>query len=157
MATRRRSARARAAATPVLLAGLVLACAAAQADVLRRCEDSTGHITYSNQACPSGTAHERPVELRPAVEVPQGAGGKASQSGVLKLPDSPSAAVVPSERAPDEKNEQNKAQVAHCDDLVRRIEYSQQDMITATGAEKASAELGLRRLQDEYQANCVKR
>jgi len=52
--------------------------------------------------------------------------------------------------------EQSRAQVARCDDLVRRIEYSQQDLLTASGAEKASVELGVRRLQDEYQANCAR-
>jgi hypothetical protein len=138
----------------VLCTGLLFV-AAAQADV-RRCEDDKGRITYSNEACPTGTAKERPVENRPAVEVPRdGTGGKATHEGVAVK-----RAEVEHERLPEKSQdvarEQNRAQVARCDDLVRRIEYSQQDLLTASAAEKASVELGVRRLQDEYQANCAR-
>jgi hypothetical protein len=138
------------------LAGLGAA-APAWADV-RRCEDAEGHVTYSNQACPSGTAKERGVEQRSAVEVPPGGNGApATRQGVLKVPESDAATVVPRAEGPGpQSREQSKALVARCDDLVRRIEYGQQDLLTTTGAERASAELGLRRLQDEYQANCAR-
>jgi hypothetical protein len=138
----------------LLLGGLaLLAAAPARADV-RRCEDDKGRVTYSNEACPSGTARERPVEQRPPVELPQGGGEKASHSGVLK-PTVSEPGRAPEQRVQETNREQNKAQVAHCDDLVRRIEYSQQDLLTATGAERASVELGVRRLQDEYQSGCA--
>jgi hypothetical protein len=141
--------------------GICLALAAAQprAEELRRCEDASGRVTYSNQACPTGTSKERPVELRPPVEVPRDGGAeKATRTGVLKR----SAAPDPGrDRSPETVSElareQNKAQVARCDDLVHRIEYGQQDLLTATGSERASMELGVRRLQDEYQANCARR
>jgi len=150
----RNSIRRLAGAVPVLCAGLLLL-AQAQAEV-RRCEDEKGRITYSNEACPTGTARERAVENRPAVEIPRdGLGGKATHDGVAVK-----HAEGEPERAPDKSREvareQSRAQVARCDDLVRRIEYSQQDLLTASGAEKASVELGVRRLQDEYQANCAR-
>jgi hypothetical protein len=149
--------RALAATTSALFVCLVLG-APARADV-RRCEDGGGRVTYSNEACPTGTAKERPVEQRPAVEVPhEGTGGKASLEGVVKRAEPLSAAR---ERSPEHSlelsREQNKAQVARCDDLVRRIEYGQQDLLTTTGTERASVELSLRRLQDEHQANCAAR
>jgi hypothetical protein len=156
MASRHGFVRPLAAVLVGFAAGIVFAGRAAGADTLRRCEDGNGNITYSNQACPIGTAHERPVEIRPAVELPQGGGAKATSAGVLKLPDAPTAAVVPTEKSPVDKSEQNKANIARCDDLVRRIEYGQQDMLAASASERASAELNLRRLQDEYQANCSK-
>ena len=145
----------------VVLAASALACllsAAASHAQVRRCEDGNGRVTYSNQACPNGTAKERPVEQRSAVEVPpEGKGAPATPQGVLKLPEAPTATVVPGpDRSVDMSREQNKAQVAHCDDLVRRIEYGQQDLLATTGTERASAELGLRRLQEEYQATCAR-
>lgn len=156
MATRRKFTRTLAATTIGLLAGLLLD-PAALADV-RRCEDGNGRVTYSNEACPTGTAKERPVEQRPAVEVPHdGTAGKATHDGVVvKQSDASTntAHKVPAEASTEASREKNKAQVAHCDDLVRRIEYSQQDLLTASGPEHASAELDLRRLQDEYQADC---
>jgi hypothetical protein len=149
-------ARTLAATTTGVLAfvGLGL-CTPSLADV-RRCEDGAGRVTYSNEACPSGTAKERPVEQRPAVEVPrEGTVGKATHDGVLKRT-TPAGDAHTSDRTLEASREQNKAQVARCDDLVRRIEYSQQDLLTTSGAERASVELGVRRLQDEYQANCAR-
>jgi len=157
MAPPRHESRLLAAARPALCLGLGLLLAAnAWADV-KRCEDGSGRVTYSNQPCPAGTAKERAVEQRPAVEVPApGAAGKATKEGVLKLPEAPTAKVTPSAQDTTETGrEQKKAQVARCDDLVRRIEYGQQDLTTASGAERASVELSLRRLQDEYASNCA--
>lgn len=156
MASPQHKSRMLATAIPALCLGLLLT-ASAWADV-KRCEDSNGRVTYSNQPCPTGTAKERAVEQRPAVEVPpqSGAGSKATKDGVLKLPDAPTAKVSPSTQdSTDTGREQKKAQVARCDDLVHRIEYGQQDLTTATGAEHASVELSLRRLQDEYASNCA--
>jgi hypothetical protein len=140
------------------LAALGAQGAAARGDV-RRCEDSEGRITYSNESCPSGTARERPVEERPAVEVTRDPGSeKALHAGTLKRAASgeASAELHNPERAQEVAREQNKALVARCDDLVRRIEYSQQDLLSASGAERASIELGVRRLQQEHEATCVK-
>jgi hypothetical protein len=155
MASPRHKSRLPAGAAPAICLGLLLA-ANAWADV-KRCEDDNGRVTYSNQPCPAGTAKERAVEQRPAVEVPApGTGAKATKDGVLKLPEAPTAKVTPSSQDnSDTGREQKKAQVARCDDLVHRIEYGQQDLTTATGAEHASVELSLRRLQDEYASNCA--
>lgn len=157
MAIRRTTIRALAATGSGLLAWLGLALAtAAYADV-RRCEDSNGRVTYSNESCPSGTAKERAVEQRPAVEVPrEGTAGKATHDGVLKRPAVSEVRDHAPERSVEVSREQSKALVARCDDLVRRIEYSQQDLQTATGAERASVELGLRRLQEEHETNCAR-
>ncbi len=65
--------------------------AAGAREELRRCEDAAGHVTYSNEACPTGTSRERTVENRPAVEVRRdGAGDNAAGHG---------GAIVPSARA----------------------------------------------------------
>ncbi len=122
---------------------------------VRRCEDAGGRITYSNESCPSGTAHERAIEDRPAVEVPTQPPGSGAVRGVV-----PSAAPAP-DRNPEHlrevEREQNKSRIARCDDLTRRIEYGQQDLIATTDPERASVELGVRRLQEEHKNNCAPR
>lgn len=136
----------------LLAAALLLALAQALRAEVRRCEDASGHVTYSNESCPSGTAHERPVEERSAVSVPHEPGEKASHSGKLTI-SPPAPAATPA--GEDVQREQRKSQTARCDDLVHRIEYAQQDLMTAGSGERASMELGLRRLQEEHEANCA--
>lgn len=133
----------------VLAIPLLLSAQAARAEVTR-CEDAKGRVTYSNAACPEGTTKERPVTSRSAVEVPDsGAGASAEQIGVRRS-GAASPAATPSAASRDDA----RALVAYCDDLVRRIGFRQQDLLSTTGNERASAELGLRRLQDEHQSNC---
>lgn len=145
------------------VAGAALASATSAYGVdLRRCEDNSGHITYSNEPCPTGTTRERGVENRPAVEIPP---EKTPDKSADKAPrTAKTGAIVPSASAPETPSpersqevarEQKKSLIARCDDLVRRIEYSQQDLLAAAPGERASVELGLRRLQEEHEANCV--
>ena len=135
------------------LAALVAKDSAALGDV-RRCEGADGQITYSNEPCPTGTAKERAVEDRPAVVVPHDAGSeKAVRSG--KVTGTLQSTGQADAKSPENAQEQKKALVARCDDLVRRIEYGQQDLLSAAAAERASIELGVRRLQEEHQASCV--
>jgi len=144
----------------LLAAGLALVAGqeAGARDELRRCEDAAGHVTYSNEACPTGTARERGVENRPAVEVPHD--GPAEKKAALAskpagiVPSAVPAPVRTAEHEEEMAREQKKSLVARCDDLVRRIEYGQQDLLTAAPGERASVELGVRRLQEEYEANC---
>jgi len=142
----------------LVLAALAANGASARAD-LRRCEDASGRITYSNEPCPTGTAKERSVDDRPAVEVPHDGSAEktAPRSGKVSsaVPSSGTAEPKTPEHAQEVAREQQKSQVAHCDDLVRRIEYAQQDQLAAAPGERASVELELRRLQDEHEANCV--
>jgi len=144
-----------------LLAALLCVAAlapAAAADNLRRCEDAGGHVTYSNESCPSGTAHERSVENRPAVEVPRdGAGDRATAglNGGSLVPSGHRADSHSPETAHEMDQEQRKALVSKCDDLVRRIEYGQQDLLSAAPGERASVELGMRRLQEEHETLCT--
>jgi len=139
------------------LAFLALPATALAGADLRRCEDANGHVTYSNESCPTGTAKERGVENRPAVEVPHDASERTSAAGR-------GGGIVPSAHPADTRTpqtlkemdqEQRKALVAKCDDLVHRIEYGQQDLLTAAPSERASVELGLRRLQEEHESLCA--
>jgi len=147
-----------------LVACMAAAAAGARAaDNLRRCEDAAGHVTYSNEACPEGTSRERKVENRPAVEVPHDAAAekaalsaKAVGSGIVPSP-GPAPARTPASADSDKETEQEKRKslVARCDDLVRRIEYGQQDLLSAAPGESASVELSVRRLQEEHETLCA--
>ncbi len=138
------------------LAGLAAAAApgAAARDDLRRCEDGNGHVTYSNEACPNGTARERAVENRPAVEVTRAAPADKAGRGSGIVP-SPQAVTRDPATLQEMDQEKHRALVARCDDLVHRIEYGQQDLLSAAPGERASVELGIRRLQDEHATNCA--
>lgn len=139
----------------VLMAGVATAMSLAAAhDDLRRCEDGNGHVTYSNEACPSGTARERSVDNRPAVEVRRDAAAEKAVRGSGILP-SPQAVTRDAGALQEMDQEKRRALVARCDDLVHRIEYGQQDLLSAAPGERASVELGIRRLQEEHASNCA--
>ena len=145
---------------PSLITPLLVALPLLAAESSRWKVDAHGGITYSNEACPSGTARERGVEDRPPVEtVPGTATGQAPHEGsnsVRATVPSGTSPPVPPESAREISAEQRKVQIARCDDLVHRIEYGQQDMLSAAPSERASIELGIRRLQAEHEANCVR-
>ncbi len=146
--------------TFIAAAALLAVHASCAADV-RRCEDASGRVTYSNESCPSGTSRERGVDDRPPVEV----GGTSEKSGD-KAPHSgkaSSSGVVPGagpdrytpEQAREMSQEQRRNLLARCDDLVHRIEFGHQDLLSAAPGERASMELGVRRLQEEYKSSCT--
>jgi len=146
----------------IILVTALAAGGARAADNLRRCEDAAGHVTYSNEACPEGTSRERKVEIRPAVEVPHDAVAEKAalntRAGINGIVPSAAPADHPPPAAGSDKEsdqEKRKALVAHCDDLVRRIEYAQQDLLSAAPGERASVELGVRRLQEEHESLCA--
>jgi hypothetical protein len=66
--------------------------------------------------------------------------------------------AAPRPMTPDEAREaaadKRKQKVSDCDDLVRQIEFAQRDFAAASPNEKASTELALRRLQQQYQETC---
>jgi hypothetical protein len=145
----------------IALAAALVAPEVQAADNLRRCEDAAGRVTYSNEACPDGTSRERKVENRPAVEVPRDPAAEKSALGAKAggiVPSSAPASVHTPATTESEKEiaqEKRKSLVGRCDDLVRRIEYGQQDLLSAAPGERASVELGVRRLQEEHEGLCT--
>jgi hypothetical protein len=143
----------------VALSALAAGEPAHAATIVNRCEAPDGHVTYSDEACPPGTRHARAVEESPAVEVHNGAADKsgrnAHSTGTLQRA-APRGGSSPDQQR-ESASEQRRADVARCDDLVRRIEYTQQDLAAASASERASVELALRRLQAEHKESCGKR
>ena len=119
---------------------------------INRCEFSDGRVIYSDEACPAGAQHTRTVDEKPAVEVIKAPRGQSAQSsGSVRR----SEGGTETAGDPDAASDLRKLKVAECDDLVRRIEYAQHDLNAASDRERASAELGLRRLQAEHENKCA--
>ena len=140
----------------VALFSLALAAsAAASADAVFRCEGKDGRVTYSDSACPSDSRSSRKLDEAPAVstaskDAPRDAreAGQIAQSRGVKL-------------APSQENRQLDEQIAtarrECADLSRRVEYARQDLDGASPSQKATAELALRRAQDQFSLYCPRR
>ncbi len=129
-----------------------------QAAPISRCEYADGRVIYSDEACPAGSQRTRTVNEKPAVEVIKSSAEKrsaqdAKSSGSVRR--SGEADASSSTKDPDAASDQRKAKVAECDDLVRKVEYAQHDLASASESERASAELTLRRLQAEHESRCA--
>lgn len=139
--------------TLLAAAGVGTLCGAAP---INRCEYSDGRVIYSDEPCPSGTQRSRTVDEKPAVEVIKAPtherGLDAKSSGSVRRSGTTEPGVA--DKDPEAASELRKMKVAECDDLVRRIEYAQHDLLAAAQGERASAELSLRRLQAEYEGKC---
>ncbi|HEX4583928.1 MAG TPA: DUF4124 domain-containing protein [Burkholderiaceae bacterium] len=122
---------------------------------INRCEFSDGRVIYSDEPCPPGAQRTRTVDEKPAVEVMKSPVNERAQNakstGTVRRSQTEGGA---DSHDPEAASDLRKLQVAECDDLVRRIEYAQHDLNAATGGERSSAELSLRRLQAEHENKC---
>lgn len=122
-----------------------------------RCESDDGRVVYSNTDCPPGTKLVRKVEQTPPVVVHDGA------QPPPKSTDRKAAAVVERARPRPNTNpieedrqltEQLAAQRRECEARLRDIERLRQDLEASSGDTRASAELALRRAQDDHRSLC---
>jgi hypothetical protein len=65
------------------------------------------------------------------------------------------AADLPPAQLMEQLDRERDRQRAVCDQLLRRIDFAYADLEAATSGQRASYELQLRRLQDEYLAQCA--
>jgi hypothetical protein len=123
-----------------------------------RCEGKDGRVTYSDVACPTDTKAARKLDDAPPV-VSTGTGkGKAIPRDAKEagqIAQSPTA----NESAQDirQLDEQIDATRRECSELSRRVEYARRDMEGATPNMRSTAELALRRAQDQYALLCQRR
>ena len=134
---------------------MALFAGAASAEAVFRCEGKDGKITYSDSTCPSDSRSVRKLEEAPAVsttgkDVPRDAreAGQIAQSRPARLD-------------PIQESRQLDEQIAiarrECGDLARRVQYAKQDLDGASPSQKATAELALRRAQDQFALYCPRR
>jgi len=140
------------ACTALLAAGL-----ARDASAIVRCEAADGKVTYSNSECPPNSKLVRKIEPSPPIVVHDNA-RPATKAGEAKPP----AKVEPSRarrtddpvQIDEELNTQLAEQRRECEARARDLQRLQDDVVAASPASRASAELALRRAQDDYRALC---
>lgn len=129
--------------------------ASVAADEVFRCEGKDGRVTYGDSACPTDSRSSRKLDEAPAVSVkgkdaPRNArdAGQIAQSRTARLD-------------PLQENRQLDEQAAiarrECAELSRRVQYAKQDLDGASASQKATAELALRRAQDQFSLYCPRR
>jgi hypothetical protein len=124
-----------------------------------RCESADGKVTYSNNECPPNTRQVRKIEESPPVVVHDGK-TNASRDAEAK-PAQRIEKARPRTTDPAREDQQLTAQIAaqqrECETRERQLQHLQGDLAAASPASRSSAELALRRAQDEYQALCPKK
>lgn len=160
--------------TRLLLAAVVLLSVSTlcrDAWAIFRCEDRSGRVTYSNLPCPANAQTVRRVDDSPPIVVHEGAEQARTAAGGAST--SPASAVasahvaprieatrVEPARNPIEEDRritaQYNAQRRDCEQRARRLQFLQEDLRAALPVARSSAELALRRAQNEYQQLCPK-
>jgi hypothetical protein len=137
----------------ILGAGPLRAAAAA----IVRCESADGRVVYSNSDCPPGTKLVRKVDQSPPVVIHDGAPPPAKgndgkpAAGLERSRPRPLPDPIQEDR---QLTEQLAAQRRECEARLRDIERLRQDLEASSGESRASAELALRRAQDDHRALC---
>ncbi len=155
-----RSTRVLAPVLGVLAFVLAAAPAAAADQTVFRCESKEGRVTYSDEPCPSGSRAARKLDESPPVVIPAGKDTPRSARDVGQIVQS--RTVSNSRRSdPYQENrvldEQIAGQRRECAELARRVQYARQDVDAAVTGNRSSAELALRRAQDQFQLFCPRR
>jgi hypothetical protein len=136
---------------------LLIAGVSREAAAIVRCESADGKVTYSDSDCPPKTKPVRKIELSPPIVV-HDSERLPAKAGEARPP----ARVEPSRARrtenPSQIDEDLKAQLAEqrrdCEARARELQRLQDDLNAASAANRASAELALRRAQDDYKALC---
>lgn len=116
-----------------------------QAGEVQRCEDAAGRVTYSNETCPPGTKKSRAVDTSQPVEAD-------AKGAPAERKDAPRTVRVQRTPAPAQAVAINKD--ALCRELATRVNYARRDLDAASAQQRASAELAMRRAQDDYDLEC---
>jgi len=136
---------------------LLVAGAVGAAATIVRCESADGKVTYSDGECPPATKAVRRVEPSPPVVVHDGSRPAAKAAGARPLP-SPEPSRPRRAEDPAQLDQELQAQLAEqrreCEARLRELQRLQDALAATDGEARASAELALRRAQDDYRALC---
>ena len=122
-----------------------------------RCESADGRVTYSNGDCPPNTKLVRKVEPSPPVVVHENASPAARAAEArpaTKVEPSPARRTESPAQLDDELTAQLAEQRRDCEARARELQRLNDELTAAAPANRASAELSLRRAQDDYRALC---
>ena len=140
----------------VAMISLALFAGAASAEVFR-CEGKDGKVTYSDAACPGDSRASRKLDDAPPVSAtnPKSAGRSARDAGQI------AQSKTPGKTDPSVENRQLEEQIdstrRECGELERRVQYAKNDLDGATPSQRSTAELALRRAQDQHALYCQRR
>jgi hypothetical protein len=104
----------------------------------------------------AGAAKSEAVKAEPVKDSAKAAAparARASGATVTRVPTA--ANLSPAQQMEQLDRERDRQRIA-CDQLQRRIDFAHNDFETATDGQRASYELQLRRLQEDYLAQCPK-
>jgi hypothetical protein len=136
---------------------LLLAAYARDAAAIVRCESADGKVSYSNSDCPPNTKLVRKIEPSPPVVV-HGSARPPAKPGEARPPAKLEPSRARRNEEPAQIDEELGAQLAEqrreCEARARELQRLHDDVNAAAPASRASAELALRRAQDDYRALC---
>ena len=136
--------------------GLALVGSAMGAETVFRCEAKDGRVTYSDAPCPSDSRASRKLDETPTVSTVAGKEAPRSAREAGQIAQSRTGAVDPLQES-RQLDEQIAATRRECDDLSRRVQYAKQDLDAAIPSQRSTAELALRRAQDEFALTCPRK
>lgn len=153
------------------LAAAALLVAAGPAGAINRCEARDGRVTYTDEPCPPTARSARKVDDSPPLRLrespPRAREAKEPEAGSEAKAAEPSKAaaapaLAPSRAAASATPEQEIARLDElrarqqqlCAQARRRAEFAANDLQAAGGSDRASAELALRRAQEEVRTVC---
>lgn len=155
-----------------LAAAAALMVAASPASAINRCEARDGRITYTNEPCPPDSRSVRKVDDSPPVRLPEArARSRDAKEAEPAATETKAAEPVKAATAPvltptrrtesaspaqeiERLDELRAHQQRQCALARRRAEFAAADVQAATGSDRASAELALRRAQEDARAVC---
>ena len=143
-----------------VVAMLVLALSAASAaaaETVFRCEGKDGRITYSDTTCPSDSRAMRKLDDAPPVSIAVSKEGARDARDAGQIAQSKSSGKADPMQESRQLDEQIAATRRECVELGRRVQYAKQDLEGAIPAQRSTAELALRRTQDEYALYCPRK
>jgi uncharacterized membrane protein YqiK len=128
-----------------------------EAAAIVRCESADGKVTYSNSECPPNSRLVRKVEPSSPIVVhdgPRPAASAADAKSTARIEPSRTRRAEDPLQIDEELQAQLAAQRRECDTRAREVQRLQDELTAASPENRASAELALRRAQDDYRALC---
>ena len=131
--------------------GLALFACAVAAQPVFRCEGKDGKVTYSDAPCPSDSRATRKIEEAPPVSTATKVAPRNARDAGQIAQSRGRADSTPESRQLDDQIDASRRE---CADLSRRVYYAKQDLEAASPNQRSTAELALRRAQDQFALHC---
>lgn len=137
--------------------GLALLASAVAAEPVFRCEGKDGRVTYSDSPCPSDARAARKLDDAPPVSTTASKDAPRDAHEAGQIAQSRTAGGLDPTQESRQLDEQIAAARRECVDLARRVQYAKQDLDAASPNQRSTAELALRRAQDQFALYCPRK